>query len=244
MLEELGTVKHVIRLGDYHGGDDDFYVRRYGATLWHLPGTKAKPSTGAIEAKGVLGEGKRLPVPNTRLFEFRGVPRPEAALILQADPSDDPCDGILMTTDSVINFQGPDRHFSLLARLFGVFTGLYGCCRPGEGWLLDLAASHGPPEAGAPTLADDYQRLLGDDHEWSCLLPGHGPALMDGQCKQRLAKAIDEIKRKYPQRLGLPKKQNSDNNSNSSSSNTARVVRAAVTVLGVVAVVTIVRSLL
>lgn len=33
-LKSLGQVKHVIRLGDFHGLDDQFYIDRYQATFW------------------------------------------------------------------------------------------------------------------------------------------------------------------------------------------------------------------
>ena len=39
-LERLGTVENVVKLGGFHGIDDAFYVDRYGATLWGLPGAE------------------------------------------------------------------------------------------------------------------------------------------------------------------------------------------------------------
>ena len=33
-LEELGSVKRVLRLGSFHGVDDPYYLDRYGAELW------------------------------------------------------------------------------------------------------------------------------------------------------------------------------------------------------------------
>ena len=37
-LDELGSVKNLVKLGFFHGRDDAFYLDRYGATLWSLPG--------------------------------------------------------------------------------------------------------------------------------------------------------------------------------------------------------------
>jgi hypothetical protein len=37
-LEKLGTVTNVVRIGDMHGVDDPFYVDRYGAKFWAMPG--------------------------------------------------------------------------------------------------------------------------------------------------------------------------------------------------------------
>ena len=33
-LDRLGQVKHLIRLGDFHGLDDQYYIDHYEATLW------------------------------------------------------------------------------------------------------------------------------------------------------------------------------------------------------------------
>lgn len=33
-LDALGNVRHVLRLGDFHGLDDRFYVDRYQAEFW------------------------------------------------------------------------------------------------------------------------------------------------------------------------------------------------------------------
>src|SRR5690242_2542897 len=33
-LESLGTVKHIVRLGTFHGRHDAFYLQRYPALLW------------------------------------------------------------------------------------------------------------------------------------------------------------------------------------------------------------------
>jgi hypothetical protein len=37
-LEALGNVVNVVRIGDMHGIDDPFYLKRYGPTFWALPG--------------------------------------------------------------------------------------------------------------------------------------------------------------------------------------------------------------
>ena len=37
-LDGLGRVVNVVKIGGFHGIDDPFYVDRYGAKLWALPG--------------------------------------------------------------------------------------------------------------------------------------------------------------------------------------------------------------
>ena len=39
-LAALGDVKHVIRLGAFHGIDDPYYVAKYQAQMWSQPGGK------------------------------------------------------------------------------------------------------------------------------------------------------------------------------------------------------------
>ena len=42
-LEQLGTVKRILRLGSMHGVDDPYYMDRYGAELWAPGPSKAHP---------------------------------------------------------------------------------------------------------------------------------------------------------------------------------------------------------
>ena len=42
VLDALGTVKNVIRIGAFHGRDDGFYLERYQAKLWALKGMKSE----------------------------------------------------------------------------------------------------------------------------------------------------------------------------------------------------------
>ncbi len=39
-LDSLGEVENVVRIGTFHGRDDGFYLERYQAKLWALPGMK------------------------------------------------------------------------------------------------------------------------------------------------------------------------------------------------------------
>ena len=36
-LERLGKVRHVVKIGFFHGVDDAYYLERFGATYWALP---------------------------------------------------------------------------------------------------------------------------------------------------------------------------------------------------------------
>ena len=57
-LDELGEVKHLVKLSDSHGVDEPFYMNRYAPTLWSLPGADlgelppGKTLTGEGPVKG------------------------------------------------------------------------------------------------------------------------------------------------------------------------------------------------
>ena len=67
-LDGLGTVRHVVRLGYYHGLDDPYYVGRYGAEFWCQDGSShyAAPAPGRH-----LGPETPLPIDDAELFVFR-----------------------------------------------------------------------------------------------------------------------------------------------------------------------------
>lgn len=59
-LEALGTVRHVVRLGYFHGRDDRYYVDRYGAEFWAPEGSRRQPGPAVGRA---LAAGPGLPFP-------------------------------------------------------------------------------------------------------------------------------------------------------------------------------------
>jgi hypothetical protein len=91
-LEALGRVKHVVRLGQFHGLDDPYYVDRYGAEFWCQAGSDRYPDPKPTQ---VLTEGTALPVDAAELFVFRGTVRPECAILLRRHG------GVLITCDCV-----------------------------------------------------------------------------------------------------------------------------------------------
>lgn len=66
-LEAHGRVRHIVRLGAFHGRDDAFYRDRYGATLWALPNADI---TGGRPADRELAIGEFAPLPDARIFVF------------------------------------------------------------------------------------------------------------------------------------------------------------------------------
>lgn len=78
-LNALGKVKHVLRLGCYHGIDDPYYMDKFSPEFWCQ-------SSGAIypepEIDHVITESTVLPFPNAQLFCFRRTLQPESALLI------------------------------------------------------------------------------------------------------------------------------------------------------------------
>ena len=66
-LDALGAVRHLVRLGSFHGSDDPFYMYRYKPLFWSQKGGKRyKTPTPDRE----LTEGGELPFPGARLIAF------------------------------------------------------------------------------------------------------------------------------------------------------------------------------
>ena len=62
-LDALGRVAEVVRLGAFHDRDDGFYVKRYGAKRWALPGVvhaDGKPTDVELEPRRSDARQRRL----------------------------------------------------------------------------------------------------------------------------------------------------------------------------------------
>ncbi len=153
-LDRLGKVENVVKLGSFHGIDDAFYLDRYGATLWALPGMTHE--RGHVTQRE-LRAGGDMPLPGCSLFVFETSSAPEGLLLIEREG------GILVACDSLQNWAEPDRFFSdesaALMREFGFFrTGNIGpgwrqACNPQQSDFDKVAAlpfqhllsAHGTP---------------------------------------------------------------------------------------------------
>ncbi len=91
-LDALGEVRHVMRLGTFHGMDDPYYVERYQATFWCQPG-KGQYDEPAIDRE--LGEGVELPVEGLTCIPYTATKEPECVLHLAKHG------GLLISCDSL-----------------------------------------------------------------------------------------------------------------------------------------------
>lgn len=116
-LNALGEVRHVVRLGQFHGSDDAFFLRAYPhADYWHVAGMQ--PAKGlAIDPK-VLAPGN-VPIAGARVHEFRGANFPEAVLVLPR--SKERSVGVAITCDSVQNHPSAFDEHNSWAVSFGIW---------------------------------------------------------------------------------------------------------------------------
>jgi hypothetical protein len=160
-LERLGSVKHAIRLGVFHGVDDAYTVERFGARFWCQAGSDEHPEPKPDE---ILEEGMDLPFPDAELFVFREAARPECAILLRRDG------GLLVTCDSVQHWESTSR-CTLAAK---AVTHLMGFVHPANippPWRKFMAAE-------GRSLRLDFDRLL--ELPFDSVVGGHGQPLIGG----------------------------------------------------------------
>ncbi|MEJ2619372.1 MAG: hypothetical protein P8163_03735 [Candidatus Thiodiazotropha sp.] len=156
-LDQLGRVTDVIRLGSLHGRDDPFYVNRYAAEYWTMPGMEHE--TG-LKATYLLDADTPLPISDATLFSFYTTQIPEGILHI------DRMGGILIACDALQNWQTPDQFFSDDSSELMQSMGFFTPANLGPVWVQRAA-----PEG------EDFARLktLSFKHA----LCGHGDPLRD-----------------------------------------------------------------
>lgn len=155
-LDKLGKVTDVVRLGALHGRDDAFYLDRYQARYWVMPGLAPEDGTPAQ----LLGEGGASPLPGATVFQFHTSNIPEGVLHLNRDG------GILIACDALQNWLNPDEHFCDASRQRMEEMGFFTPANIGPVWL----------QAAEPE-AEDFTRL--SELEFQHVLCGHGQPLLE-----------------------------------------------------------------
>lgn len=171
-LDALGEVKHIMRLGAFHGLDDPFYMDRYKPDFWSQEGGEAYVEPPIDH---VLTEGGPLPFTGAQLICFGGSKVVESVLFLTAGK------GMLITCDAIQNY-GNYSNNNLFAKLALPFLGFKKTTLIGPIWLK--AAT---PEGGS--LRSDFNRLL--ELEFDSLLSAHGTLLRTG-ARKAVGKAIEK----------------------------------------------------
>ncbi len=156
-LDRLGTVRHIIKLGSFHGRDDAFYVDRYGAKLWAPAGMEYSRGETTDET---LVNGQPGPNPDASTFVFDTPKFPEAILLLERHG------GIIVTCDSLQNTLGRDEYFNDVSAESKARLGFFGKATVGPGFRKVAE-----PKAG------DFSRLK--ELEFRHLLSAHGDPLLE-----------------------------------------------------------------
>lgn len=165
-LEQLGKVKHIIRLAAFHGMDDPFYRETFGATLWsvdapYVRGFATENSDEYYRADKVLHAGGELPISDASYYEF-STSTPKEGLILLEKES-----GIMISGDSMQNWATADQYFNWFARFMMPRMGFIAPTNFGPGWLK--------------MAKPDAQELVDKASlNYDALLPAHGTPVFQG----------------------------------------------------------------
>lgn len=156
-LDSLGKVINVVRIGDMHGIDDPFYVARYKAAFWAMPGMDIQEE---LTTSKWLTAGGEMPVRDCSFFEFKTTKLPEGILRIDREG------GIMIACDSLQNWVAPDEFFdeATVETMRGM--GFFVRGNLGLAWLQE-----------SEPKADDFVRLK--EIPFAHALCGHGEPLRD-----------------------------------------------------------------
>ena len=171
-LESLGTVRHAVRLGFFHGADDSYTVARFGAEFWCQAASTHHPEP---KPDHELREGGPLPFPDAEIIEFREARRPECVMLLKRG------DGILLTCDALQHYGTFERH-SVVARIAMPLMGFRKRLLIGPLWKKYMTRAGG-------SLRPDFDRIAA--LEFDALIPTHGIPLMSG-AKAAMHAAVED----------------------------------------------------
>ena len=169
-LEALGTVRHVVRLGAFHGMDDAFYLDRYGASLWALQDMVHEHTHPTDH---VLRPGAPLPWADASLFVYETAKQPEGLLLVAR------AGGILIACDSLQNWEAPDAFFDEASAARMQSMGFFRTANVGPGF-----------RTACEPAAADFQRIL--ELPFRHLVSAHGTVLRD-EAKPHLRETFAEL---------------------------------------------------
>ncbi|MEF9993397.1 MAG: hypothetical protein RSA22_07785 [Acinetobacter sp.] len=172
-LDNIGQVKHVIRLGDFHGLDDQFYLDRYQATFWSQSNHVNYPE---LIPQQVIQADIQPPIKNSEFFIFEQATCPEAILFIKDKK-------LLITTDS-IQYWNDWKYFSFLSKVIIYLMGFRLELFIGGPWIKRVTPK-------GESLKSDFDRLLQLDFHH--LISAHGVLLKDS-AKEKLRLLISNSK--------------------------------------------------
>jgi hypothetical protein len=172
-LVQLGEVRHLVKIGNFHGSDDPYYKRRFAPRVWAQDGAVHR---GMLATDEVLAPG-HAPVPAARVFVFERSMKPECAILLERDG------GILLTCDSVQNWPDDFEGCTFFGKVMMKSFGFRGRAKIGPGWRRLAEPKQGENFGG------DFKRLLGEPFRH--VLSAHGEPLL-GTAKEDLRRMVEK----------------------------------------------------
>lgn len=172
-LEQLGTVRHAVRLGCYHGVDDPYTLERFGAHFWCQAGGEEYPEP---KPDSEIEDGAAPPIPHTQFLVFRETKAPECVMLWNRDG------GLLLSCDSIQHWESTSRT-SLLAKGVTYAMGFMHPANIGPPWKKFMTKPGG-------SLRPDFERIL--ELPFDSLVGGHGQPLLGG-AKEQLRATVDRV---------------------------------------------------
>jgi hypothetical protein len=171
-LDALGLVKRIVRLGDFHGLDDAFYLARYECEFWAQEGqgTYHSPTPSTIITPSTLS-----PVNDSEFFIFNSAKYPEAALLMHKHK-------LLITTDS-IQYHSDWLYFTWFTKQVFKLLGFKVGINIGGPWLKRVTPK------GA-TLENDFRQLLA--LKFDAVVAAHGSHMPSG-AKEALRMELAQV---------------------------------------------------
>ena len=171
-LGNLGNIRRVMRMGDFHGLDDRYYVDKYQAEFWCQNGcTIYKEPTPSH----IIKSDTDSPIPNSEFFIFENALFPEAALLMHEHK-------LLITTDA-IQHHTDWSYTNFLGRSLLKLIGFDLKTLIGEPWLKRVT-----PRGGS--LKNDFDKLCALDFD--ALLAAHG-TLLKNSANRVVSGLVDEL---------------------------------------------------
>jgi hypothetical protein len=171
-LDTLGAVKNIIRLGDFHGLDDPFYLQRYQCDFWAQPGQGTYPQP---EPTKLITAATQSQIPDAEFFIFSTATYPEACLLLKQHR-------LLITTDSIQYYSGW-RYFSRITKLVFKLMGFKQGLNIGGPWVKRVTPNGG-------SLKPDFDELMTKDFD--ALIAAHG-GLLSSNAKSMIQQEMDKV---------------------------------------------------
>jgi hypothetical protein len=174
-LDALGKVRHIVRLGAFHGMDDAKYVARYAPKVWAPPDVDVAPT---VKVDVELRPGGELPLEGATLIDFETSCASELVLHVPRHG------GTLFTCDSVQSWDPMPDGLSFLGKSMAKMMGFAGRACIGPGWRKQCE-----PKDGAG-FAPTFRRIL--ELDFRHVLGGHGAPIRD-TAKDDLRAAVARI---------------------------------------------------